>query len=129
MQHARYHEASTHYRSLELTARIENADPHSLVIMLYEELLLCIDVLTIRAASVPCLTNDLQAHRARAVILSLRSGLDFRSGGELAVTLDGLYAALASELEDHLANPDTARFAELKAGIGSLLSAWEAIAG
>jgi flagellar secretion chaperone FliS len=128
MLHAKYNEASAVYRTVELQSQIENADPHSLVAMLYDELLLCIDVLTVRATKAESMLDDPQAHRARAIILSLRSGLDASAGAELAVTLEGLYAALAFELEERLAAPDPLRFAELKAGIGSLSSAWNAIA-
>jgi flagellar protein FliS len=127
MLHFTHSKATAHYRALELQSQIESADPHSLVVMLYDELLLCIDVLTLRARSGDLLTDDEQAHRARAIILSLRSGLDIDGGGELATMLDGLYAALASELEEHLAAPDPLRFSELKAGVKSLASAWAAI--
>jgi flagellar protein FliS len=119
--------ATAHYRALELQSQIEQADPHSLVAMLYDELLLCIDVLTLRARLNHPLTDDEQAHRARSIILSLRSGLDVEDGGEIATQLDGLYAALSSELEEQLATPDPLRFSELRAGIETLASAWTAI--
>jgi flagellar secretion chaperone FliS len=126
MLHVSHSKATAHYRALELQSQVESADPHSLVAMLYDELLLCIDVLTLRARSGDPLNDDEQAHRARSIILSLRSGLDI-DGGELATMLDGLYAALASELEERLAAPDPLRFSELKAGVESLASAWAAI--
>ena len=59
--------------------------------------------------------------------MAQRAGLNFESG-ELAETLAGLYAALASEFEDRLANPDPLRFAELRAGVESIAAAWNAIA-
>jgi flagellin-specific chaperone FliS len=62
--------------------------------MLYDELLLCIDVLTLAGQARNRLADDEQAHRARGIIIALRAGLDFESGGELAFTLDGLYDAL-----------------------------------
>jgi flagellar secretion chaperone FliS len=127
MQHVSHSKATAHYRTLELQSQVECANPHSLVAMLYEELLLCIDVLTLRACNGDPLIDDEQAHRARSIILSLRSGLDIDGGGALATMLDGLYAALASELEERLATPDPLRFSELKAGVESLASAWAAI--
>ena len=123
-----YSKASAHYRSLAVSSQTESADPHALVAMLYDELLMCIDVLTLRARRERPLTDDEQAHRARGIILSLRAGLDFESGGELAFTLDGLYDALASEFEERLSSPDPQRFAELRAGVESLASAWRTIA-
>ncbi|MGC1470810.1 MAG: flagellar export chaperone FliS [Sphingorhabdus sp.] len=123
-----YCKASAHYRALALSSQTESADPHTLVAMLYDELLLCIDVLTLRASRDRPLTDDEQAHRTRGIIIALRAGLDFESGGELALTLDNLYDALSSEFEERLAEPDPQRFAELRAGILSLTSAWKAIA-
>lgn len=124
-----YSKASAHYRSLALTGQTESANPHALVAMLYDELLLCVDVLTLRANRRTSLINDEQAHRARGIIVALRSGLNFESGGELAYSLDGLYDALAGELEERLSKPEPQRFSELRAGVESLASAWKAIAG
>ena len=123
-----YSKASAHYRSLAVAGQTESAGPHILVAMLYDELLLCIDVLPLRAGRERSLSDDEQAHRARGIIIALRAGLDFESGGELAFTLDGLYDALASEFEKRLANPEAQRFAELRAGVESVASAWKAIA-
>lgn len=124
-----YSKASAHYRSLALSSQTENANPHALVAMLYEELLLCIDVLTLRASRVQSLADDEQAHRARGIVIALRAGLDFESGGELAFTLDGLYDALAAEIEEKLSAADPVGFTELRAGVESIALAWKAIAG
>ena len=109
MLHAKFDEASAQYRSLALQAEIDRADPHRLVAMLYDELQLCIQVLTVRAQTGQRLTDDPQAHRARSIILSLRSGLDFNASA-LATSLDALYAALAVELDERLAHPERSVF-------------------
>ncbi|MFN3748583.1 MAG: flagellar export chaperone FliS [Sphingorhabdus sp.] len=123
-----YRKASAHYRSLAIASQTENSDPHALVEMLYDELLLGIDVLTLRARRGESLVDDEQAHRIRGIIIALRAGLDFQTGGELAFTLDSLYEALSREFEERLGAPEPQRFAELRAGIESLASAWRAIA-
>lgn len=123
-----YSKASAHYRSLAISSLTETADPHELIAMLYDELLLSIDVLTIRSSKECSLLSDEHAHRARSIVVALRSGLDLESGGELAMTLDGLYSALANELEIMLSEPHPLRFAELRAGVESLRAAWNAIA-
>lgn len=122
-----YAKASAHYRALALSAQIQSADPYARVARLYKELLLCINMLTVQASKCDNLHLDPQAHQARAIIVALRAGFNFESD-ELAETLAGLYAALASELEDRLAKPNALRFAELRAGIESIASAWQAIA-
>jgi flagellar protein FliS len=127
MLHAKFDEASAQYRSLALQAEIDRADPHRLVAMLYDELQLCIQVLTVRAQTGQRLTDDPQAHRARSIILSLRSGLDFNASA-LATSLDALYAALAVELDERLAHPETERISELGSAVDALAQAWRAIA-
>lgn len=127
MLHAKFDEASAQYRSLALQAEIDRADPHRLVAMLYDELQLCIQVLTVRAQTGQRLTDDPQAHRARSIILSLRSGLDFNASA-LASSLDALYAALAVELDERLAHPEPERISELGSAVDTLSQAWRAIA-
>jgi len=127
MLHAKFDEASAQYRSLALQAEIDRADPHRLVAMLYDELQLCIQVLTVRAQTGQRLTDDPQAHRARSIILSLRSGLDFNASA-LASSLDALYAALAVELDERLAHPEPERISELGSAVDTLAQAWRAIA-
>jgi flagellar protein FliS len=127
MLQAKFDEASAQYRSLALQAEIDRADPHRLVAMLYDELQLCIQVLTVRAQTGQRLTDDPQAHRARSIILSLRSGLDFNASA-LAISLDALYAALAVELDERLAHPEPERISELGSAVDTLAQAWRAIA-
>lgn len=127
MLQAKFDEASAQYRSLALQAEIDRADPHRLVAMLYDELQLCIQVLTVRAQTGQRLTDDPQAHRARSIILSLRSGLDFNASA-LASSLDALYAALAVELDERLAHPEPERISELGSAVDTLAQAWRAIA-
>jgi flagellar protein FliS len=127
MLQAKFDEASAQYRSLALQAEIDRADPHRLVAMLYDELQLCIQVLTVRAQTGQRLTDDPQAHRARSIILSLRSGLDFNASA-LATSLDALYAALMVELDERLAHPEPERISELGSAVDTLAQAWRAIA-
>jgi flagellar protein FliS len=127
MLHAKFDEASAQYRSLALQAEIDRADPHRLVAMLYDELQLCIQVLTVRAQTGQRLTDDPQAHRARSIILSLRSSLDFNASS-LASSLDALYAGLAVELDERLAHPEPERISELGSAVDTLSQAWRAIA-
>ncbi len=129
MLHFDRNNARAHYRTLELQSKIENAEPFGLVTLLYDELLLCLDVLIVRSRDASSLVADEQALRARSIIISLRSGLDIDSGGELALMLDGLYAALSTDLERHLLQPEPLRFAELKTGVQSISLAWSGITG
>ncbi len=125
----RFGRASDHYRSMELSSRIESADPHMLVSILYDELLICVDVLAAAAARGQVLSTHDYAHKARAILLSLQTGLDFNQGGELAPMLAGLYAAISEELSARIADGDVERMAELRIAIESVVHAWNGIAG
>lgn len=129
MLHRRFDNASAQYRSLAMQSEIERADPHRLVALMYEELTLCVDVLIVCAHGGQRLADKPQAHKARSIVLALRSGLDFNAAGDLAATLDGLYAALADELDQRLADGDPDRLAELRASVVTLSEAWASISG
>ena len=121
--------ASDQYRSMELSSRIESADPHMLVSIMYDELLKCVDVLAAAAARGLVLATNEYAHKARAILLSLQSGLDFDQGGDLASMLAGLYGAISEELNARIADGNVARIAELRIAIESVVHAWNEIAG
>jgi flagellar protein FliS len=120
--------ARDHYRSMEIASRVASADPHSLVAILYDELLSCIDVLGALAARGQPLSQSSHTHRARAILIALQSGLDFESGGDLAPMLAGVYAAVSEELEARIADGDVARIGELRSAIESVALAWNDIA-
>ena len=125
----RFGRASDQYRSMELSSRIESADSHTLVSILYDELLKCIDVLAATAARGQSLASNDYAHKARAILLSLQSGLDFDQGGDLAPMLAGLYGAIGEELNARISDGNVDRMAELRIAIESVVHAWNEIAG
>jgi flagellar secretion chaperone FliS len=120
--------ASEHYRSMEIASRVESADPHTLVSIMYGELLICVDVLQAAAARGQVLATNHHAHKARAILLSLQSGLNFDQGGELAPMLSSVYSAISEELNMRIADGDVERMAELRIAIESLVHAWNDIA-
>lgn len=121
--------ASEHYRSMDISSRVESADPHMLVSILYDELLMCVDVLAAAAVRGQILASNDYAHKARAILLSLQSGLDFDLGGDLAPMLSGLYGAISEELEARIVDGNVDRMAELRIAIESVVHAWNEIAG
>jgi flagellar secretion chaperone FliS len=122
-----YGRASDHYRSMEISSRVASADPHSLVAILYDELLSCIDVLAALAARGQPLSRSSHAHRARAILVALQSGLDFDKGGDLAPMLASVYAAVSEELEARIVDGDVSGIGELRSAIESVAHAWNDI--
>jgi flagellar secretion chaperone FliS len=127
--HTSFGRAADHYRSLDISSRVASADPHELVVILYDELLKCVDVLAAAAARGQSLASHTHAHRARAILISLQGGLDFDQGGDLATVLAGLYASISEELGDRIADGNVSRIQELRIAIEAVAHAWNDIAG
>jgi flagellar secretion chaperone FliS len=128
-QYSSFGRASEHYRSMELSSRVESADPHMLVSILYDELLKCVDILAAAATRGQALATNDYAHKARAILLSLQSALDFDQGGDLAFMLAGLYAAISEKLNARIIDGNVDQMAELRIAIESVVHAWNEIAG
>ena len=124
-----YGRASDHYRSMDISSRVASADPHTLVSILYDELLTCIDVLAAAASRGQSLATNNHAHRARSILISLQSGLDFDGGGETAMMLASVYAAASDELNARIADGNIDRISELRSAIELVAMAWNDITG
>ena len=110
--------ALRHYQDLALSSRLEAATPHELVSLLYEELLVALDVLKASMGSTA---------RAASILVSLEASLDFEQGGQLARTLAGIYRAMQAELTLVMRHQDIGRLAVLREGVVDLFQAWRQI--
>ncbi len=126
--HVGHGRASAHYRAMDIASRVESADPHMLVAILYDELLTCIDIMAASARLDQPLRTNPHVHRARAIIVALRSGLDFTRGGDTAMMLASVYAAVADELEACVSSGNIDRIGELHSAVESVSMAWRDIA-
>ena len=113
--------ALRHYQDLALSSRLEAATPHELVSLLYEELLVALDVLKASMGS------RHSAARAASILVSLEASLDFDQGGQLARTLAGIYRAMQVELTLVMRHQDIGRLAVLREGVVDLFQAWRQI--
>ncbi len=116
-----------HYRLVELSSRLESADPHKLVSILYEELLRSLDVMAAELRQGRTLVREKHADRACSILLTLSASLDFERGGDLSVTLDGVYRAMMAQLKLVIEKQDEAKLAELRMGAVGVSDAWNAI--
>jgi flagellar protein FliS len=83
--------AGEHYRSIELTSKIEAASPHRLISILYDELILSLSVVkgAIRRGDAMRI-NEARA-RAQSIVQTLDAGLDHAKGGDIAGALASVY--------------------------------------
>ena len=119
--------ALRHYQDLALSSRLEAATPHALVSLLYEELIITLDVLKAATANRPSPKPGSSAARASSILVSLEASLDFEQGGQLAQTLAGIYRTMQAELTLVIRHQDQARLAVLREGVTDLYQAWRQI--
>jgi flagellar secretion chaperone FliS len=115
------------YKTLELNSLLETANPYQLVAILYEELGRALDVLQRTLAHGRDIRFHPQVDRARSILISLESGLDFEAGGQLAETLGVVYRSMRKELANAVADANPAALLTLKQGVESVSSAWTSL--
>jgi flagellar secretion chaperone FliS len=119
--------ASQHYRSLEIASRVDEANPHALVGLLYEELLGSLDVVIAKFAREPVTASNAHVTRARSILVALEGSLDFDKGGALAPVLARVYRAAGRELSESVASGNTAKLTELRTAISNIAFAWASL--
>src|SRR3546814_3507377 len=82
------------YAPFDSSTRTEQASPHRLIELLYDEWLSCL-----RQAGIAITNGDLEMKSGRlskalSIVHGLESGLDFTRGGEVARTLGDVYASV-----------------------------------
>ena len=116
------------YQQVDLVSRIEGSTPHALVSMLYSELSVALDVMQ-RAAESEDVTRRLQQHeRASSILHTLEASLDRVKGGDLAMTLAGIYRQMRRRLLAARSG-DVVAIKEVRDGVASLAEAWHRITG
>lgn len=121
--------AQSQYKSLELASRVEGASPHTLVAILYDELLRALDVAAAALRQGRDLGREPSAAKARAILTALSASLDFEQGGGVADTLAGVYRAMTRQLSEAVGKGDAAKLAELRDGVSEISQSWRALAG
>lgn len=116
--------ALTRYQEIDLGGRVGSADPHSLVTLLYEELLASLSVMA-RSLEHAGTVNHGQHGRAVALLAALESGLDLRAGS-LAVSLSQIYRQMQRRLMS-ARDGNLAAINEVADGIRNLADAWRSI--
>ena len=116
-----------HYEQLDRVSRTEGATPHALVLMLYDELLASLDVMS-RATTATDGSLRMRHHeRTVSILHALETGLDLANGGDVASVLAGIYARMRHCLT-FVRNGDPEKLREVREGVFSLKTAWEQVA-
>jgi flagellar secretion chaperone FliS len=117
------------YQQVGVETRLNGADPHQLVLMLFDGFLEAIAQGrgAMRAGQVVAKGQAL-GRAVRILEEGLRAGLDLHAGGTLARDLDELYAYLTMQLTLANLRDDEKRLDECQRLVAPLREAWLAIA-
>lgn len=127
MAQHRFKAARESYSNIDITTRIQDASPHRLVAILYEELLRSLDAMTAAIARGEQQAAGNCQSRALSILHGLRASLDMDKGGEVALNLDAIYGE-ASRLVVHAGREcDATGVKTVRDMIGEIGSAWAVI--
>ena len=116
------------YSSVGVETGVTTADPHKLILMLFEGALLQIGTAVIALEKKDVPTKGMAISKAIEIILNgLKVSLDYEAGGELAQRLGALYDYMTQRLlyaNLHNSRPAMDEVTQL---LTDLKSAWEAI--
>ncbi|HKM16048.1 MAG TPA: flagellar export chaperone FliS [Marinospirillum sp.] len=108
-------------------AEVNNASPHRLIQILMESLTgyLAAGKGALERKDTPAATQALT--RAQAIIIELRTCIDFEKGGEAMTTLDSVYDFMGRHLSEARAGNDAKAVQEVIAAFRPIKEAWDAL--
>lgn len=112
------------YRRMQQESRVAAANPVELVTILYDELETAVGVLAAMVRQGQRVSATEPAHRARAILIGLDTGLDRDAGGDVATALSRVYRSMRRKLDDAVAANSEADLSELLDGIKTISAAW-----
>ena len=119
--------AKARYQRVDVASRVEGANPHQLVAILYDELLKALDAMSAAMARSDYVQRGERQARALRLISGLETSLDFDQGGDIALGLAKIYRearrlTIAAGRENDVKLVERAR--EM---LGEVAQAWEQI--
>jgi flagellar protein FliS len=117
------------YGKVGTDMRVETADPHKLILMLFDgaKMTLASATLHYRQGNLTEMSRNI-ARTTDIIANGLKASLDYRSGGELAERLAALYDYMCARLQTANLHPNPAIFEEVGGLLADLNGAWEEIA-
>ncbi|HZG47556.1 MAG TPA: flagellar export chaperone FliS [Allosphingosinicella sp.] len=119
--------ARARYQQVDVVSRVEGADPHALVTILYEELLKALDAMAVAAARKDFTQRGDKQARALRLLTGLETSLDFEQGGELAVGLARVYREARRLVIGAGRENDVRKIAEAREMLAGVAEAWSQI--
>ncbi len=127
MVKSKLNSALSHYKSVSVSAGVEDATPHRLVQMLMEGAL---DKIAMAKGQMERQDFDgkgQQINWAISIINGLRYSLDMKEGGEISRNLDDLYDYMIRRLSEANLRKDIGMLDEVSSLLVAVKSAWDAM--
>ncbi|WP_036297164.1 flagellar export chaperone FliS [Methylobacter marinus] len=121
------HRAMNQYKQVGTQINADSADPHQLIVMLFDGALERIAIAKGAIFRQDIAEKGQKIGRAIAIIDGLRASLDKDNGGEIAENLDDLYDYMQRRLLDANINSDVEILDEVTGLIKDVREAWVAI--
>ena len=83
--------AKARYQSVDVVSKVESADPHALVAILYDETLKAMDAMAVANNRKDFGQRGERQAKVLRLLSGLEAGLDFDQGGEIAIGLAKIY--------------------------------------
>lgn len=116
------------YNNVGIESGVDSADPHKLILLLYQGALLAI-----ASAKNQMMRNETAAkgasisHAISIIDSGLKASLNMEQGGELSQNLSDLYSYMVDRLVNANLNNDVATLDEISKMLIELRTAWESI--
>jgi flagellar protein FliS len=119
--------ARARYQQVDVVSRVEGADPHALVGIMYDELLKSLDAMAAAAARKDFGQRGERQARALRLISGLETSLDFDQGGEIATGLARVYREARRLVIAAGRENDAGKIAQAREMLGGIAEAWAQI--
>lgn len=119
--------AMNQYKQVDVKASIENADPYTLTLMLFNGAVERLNTAKMHVKQKNLAQKGENISKAISIIDGLRSSLDMKKGGEIAQNLESLYEYMQRQLLDVSVSNKPENIDEVINLMNEIRSGWAAI--
>jgi flagellar protein FliS len=119
--------AMNQYKQVGIHASVENADPHTLVQMLFDGAIERLNMAKMHMHQGNIALKGENISRAISIVDGLRTSLDMEKGGEIAENLEALYDYMQRQLLKANIENSEEKIQEVLSLIGEIRAGWMAI--
>ena len=116
--------AMARYQRVDVTSRVEGADSHELVAILYDELLKALDAMSVAISRGDYVQRGERQSKALRLISGLEMGLDYEKGGEIAIDLAKVYREARRLVIAAGRENDGEKIVQAREMLGGIADAW-----